>query len=110
MALQTEKKACSKGKERGRRREGREKLWGKWGEWGEGAGTGKSERYAKDVEEIEGVWKWWEKLLKDPANIVNWSQFVEQFKFHTPEPRLIFYAVGAMRGSATECSRMHSLT
>lgn len=51
---------------------------------------------------MEGVWKWWEKLLEDPANMVNWSQFKEQFEYHTPEPGLILYAVGAMGGSATE--------
>lgn len=51
---------------------------------------------------MEGVWKWWEKLLKDPANMVNWSQFVEQFEYHTTEPGLILYAVGTMGGSATE--------
>lgn len=54
---------------------------------------------------MEGVWKWWEKLLKDPANMVNWSQFKEQFEYHTPEPGLILYAAGA---NGRFCNRAHS--
>lgn len=30
---------------------------------GQGVGTGRSGRYADEVQDTEGVWQWWEKLL-----------------------------------------------